>query len=91
MNWKQLGACRTHPEIDFFPEPKDGRWASVPARECCSACPVRAQCLDAALTRDEKGIWGGTNETERQWIKDRSVRARYINALANGRAVRVGM
>ena len=30
------------------------------AKSLCGACPVRSQCLDAALSRQEPcGVWGG--------------------------------
>ncbi len=30
------------------------------AKSLCGGCPVRSQCLDAALSRDEPcGVWGG--------------------------------
>jgi WhiB family redox-sensing transcriptional regulator len=33
----------------------------------CAGCPVRLDCLDYALERDERfGIWGGLNEDERR-------------------------
>ena len=71
MTWKAYGACVGRSDIDFFPDPKRGRWASLPARKICSTCFVRGQCLDEALRFEEVGIWGGTNENERKTIKGR--------------------
>ena len=35
------------------------------AKELCSVCPVRTQCLQAALNNKEVwGIWGGRDEIE---------------------------
>ena len=82
MSWGQYAAC-SGSDIDFFPDPKAGRFASIPARRCCDTCFVRAQCLDWALAHDELGIWGGTNETERKWIKDRYIQPRDRKALVN--------
>ena len=37
------------------------------AKRLCANCPVRADCLEAALARHETyGIWGGLNELERR-------------------------
>ena len=39
------------------------------ARQLCSACPVRATCLEYALRiREPHGIWGGMNELERRRV-----------------------
>jgi hypothetical protein len=57
----------------FFP----GRGESAgPARRVCSACPVRQQCLDYAITnRIAYGIWGGLTERERRALRSGWVRA----------------
>jgi WhiB family redox-sensing transcriptional regulator len=36
------------------------------ARLICSTCPVRAECLAAALDGNERGVWGGLAEHERR-------------------------
>jgi WhiB family redox-sensing transcriptional regulator len=39
------------------------------AKDVCSSCSVRRDCLDYALRiREPHGIWGGLNETERRAI-----------------------
>lgn len=36
-----------------------------PARELCKSCPVRLQCLSAALENEERwGVWGGCDEVD---------------------------
>ncbi len=36
------------------------------AKNVCADCPVRARCLDHALTAGERyGVWGGLDENER--------------------------
>ena len=41
------------------------------AKAVCGACPVRADCLEAALDRGERhGIWGGATERERDGIRE---------------------
>ena len=65
--WQERARCRDHdPEI-FFPE-KGG--SSREAKRICSECPVRIECLNYALRRDERyGVWGGMSERERRRLK----------------------
>jgi WhiB family transcriptional regulator, redox-sensing transcriptional regulator len=83
VSWKDYGACAEGraPGVDFFPDPRQGRWASLPARAVCAGCFVRAQCLDEALRGEELGIWGGTNESERKLIKGRYLKPRKALAV----------
>ena len=72
VSWRVFGKCRGENAVHFFPpshferkDEKDAREGA--ARALCAACPVRAQCLDYALTVQEPhGIWGGMNEVERR-------------------------
>ena len=64
--WHADAACRTTPGVNFFPdagEPSDA------AHALCFACPVRAQCLDAGLEGNERGIWGGTSYRSRSRLR----------------------
>jgi WhiB family redox-sensing transcriptional regulator len=63
-DWVAAAVCAsTDPEI-FFPE-KGGSTRS--AKAICRRCPVAAECLAAALARDERfGIWGGLSERDRR-------------------------
>ena len=65
--WQDQALCaETDPEA-FFPE-KGG--STRAAKRVCSACEVRAVCLEYALTHDERfGIWGGTSEHERRQLR----------------------
>jgi WhiB family redox-sensing transcriptional regulator len=46
------------------------------AKEICSGCPVRTECLDFAITSNQEfGVWGGTSEDERRVLR-RQWRAR---------------
>lgn len=62
--WMSKALCaQTDPEA-FYPE-KGG--STREAKQVCSRCPVSAECLDAALEREERfGIWGGMSERERR-------------------------
>lgn len=67
LSWQQSALCaQTDPEA-FFPE-KGG--STREAKAVCSACEVRAECLEYALLNDERfGIWGGLSERERRRLK----------------------
>ena len=62
--WADQALCaQTDPE-SFFPE-KGG--STHEAKKVCAACFVQAECLDWALTTNERfGIWGGLSERERR-------------------------
>jgi hypothetical protein len=62
-------ACSNFPEA-FFPEP--GQQASGDirmAKQMCSDCPIKAECLKFALKHTQIGIWGGLTATERRRLK----------------------
>jgi len=62
--WASFASCRDHPGMTFFPQTKAEEAA---AQAICSACPVREQCLEHALTMNERyGVWGGLTEKERR-------------------------
>lgn len=62
-HWQERALCaQTDPDA-FFPE----HGGSVrEAKRICQSCKVKAPCLEAALTNDERfGVWGGLSERER--------------------------
>ena len=63
------GLCgQTDPEM-FFPD-SNHSYAPKQAIEICNRCPVQLECLEWALTNDERyGIWGGTTAQERSRMK----------------------
>ena len=65
--WRLDALCaETDPEA-FFPE-KGG--STREAKRVCTGCAVRAECLESALTNDERfGIWGGLSERERRRLR----------------------
>ena len=65
--WRLDALCaQTDPEA-FFPE-KGG--STREAKRVCTGCSVRTECLEAALTNDERfGIWGGLSERERRRLR----------------------
>lgn len=66
--WISESVCsETDPEA-FFPE-KGGSIKDA-KRICWNSCPVREDCLQYALTNDERfGVWGGYSEKERRRLK----------------------
>jgi WhiB family redox-sensing transcriptional regulator len=66
-SWRLDALCaETDPE-SFFPE-KGG--STREAKRVCTGCEVRAECLEFALTNDERfGIWGGLSERERRRLR----------------------
>lgn len=66
--WRVYAICNTgdgHYAGMFFPDSQgDTRAAEdeAAAIAMCAMCPVRPQCLDAAVARREQyGVWGGVN------------------------------
>lgn len=65
--WRAYGACRRHPEVNFFPARGE---STREAEAICAACPVRAICLEVAIANGEKfGIWGGLSGRERRRLR----------------------
>jgi hypothetical protein len=79
-------ACANHPNADqiFFPTNKSPHGTGArnsrmqrEARAICAECPVRTDCLELALRIGPvAGIWGGSDEHERD---------RITTAVANNR------
>jgi WhiB family redox-sensing transcriptional regulator len=64
--WMANGSCSTEPPSTFFPS--DGVGVIV-AQQICDGCPVKARCLEYALSnRIEHGVWGGASERQRRRI-----------------------
>ncbi|MFJ8301560.1 WhiB family transcriptional regulator [Streptomyces sp. NPDC094447] len=66
-DWFEDGLCaQTDPEV-FFPE-KGG--STKDAKQVCMACPIRVECLDYAVSHEERwGVWGGLSQRERRRLK----------------------
>ncbi|HYU38871.1 MAG TPA: WhiB family transcriptional regulator [Acidimicrobiia bacterium] len=74
--WMLEAKCRGRAPQDFFPS--DGVGVDQ-ARRICADCPVKAPCLEYALTyRIDHGVWGGASERERRRI----LRRRRLEASA---------
>ncbi|HZR48126.1 MAG TPA: WhiB family transcriptional regulator [Streptosporangiaceae bacterium] len=67
--WAARAQCAdADPEL-FFPPGDD---PAAEARQICSQCPVRDDCLAYALDAGEQyGIWGGLDPAERRNLRRR--------------------
>jgi WhiB family redox-sensing transcriptional regulator len=71
-SWQVKAACRGPQAAVFFPpshfERKDEKAEREGrAKQICTSCVVRRECLDYAMAiREPHGIWGGQNEIERK-------------------------
>lgn len=61
-DWITDAACHGYPTGWWF---SDDLGDQARARIVCHRCPVRDECLEAALCRDEYGMWGGYTQRER--------------------------
>lgn len=67
MHWSASALCAQVDPALFFP----ARGHAAPeARQICMGCPVRAECLADALSRNEpSGVWGGLSVRERNKLR----------------------
>ncbi len=57
LAWHDRAACRDLTPVGFYSDDLDDITA---AKRLCLACPVRRECLDAAVAnREPAGVWGG--------------------------------
>ena len=62
--WSVFAACQDAKDVSFFPQNKTEEKA---AAAICAFCPVREDCLDHALSTNERfGMWGGVSEKQRR-------------------------
>jgi WhiB family transcriptional regulator, redox-sensing transcriptional regulator len=84
----EVNCAGVDPEL-FFPQRGD---PTSEAKAVCRACPIRAECLDYALSINVRhGIWGGTSERQRNAIPpamDRKPAANPAPCPATGPAAR---
>lgn len=77
--------CRGMDPEFFFPERGQ---STAAAKAVCASCPVVVECLQEALdtpSHKDGGIWGGTSERERRYIRRLGVTAsEYLEGKATG-------
>ncbi|MFF5285224.1 WhiB family transcriptional regulator [Streptomyces sp. NPDC013171] len=76
-HWSASALCAQIGPTLFTPEQgRGGGPGRSDARTVCRRCPVRVECLDEALARDEPvGIWGGLNLRERRKLRRQAAAA----------------
>lgn len=89
LHWDRRAVCRgvDEPEV-FFPEGDEAvvLMLTTEAKRYCARCPVRPECLRAALNRGETfGIWGGLDADERRTLV-RSLKEHPEEAPADARS-----
>lgn len=69
-DWRSRGICAQVGGDTWFPE-RGG--STKEAKRVCHGCSVKDECLEWALTNDERfGVWGGVSERERRALKHQS-------------------
>lgn len=72
LDWMDSAACAGMDPERFFPD--SGNDAEV--KRVCMSCPVRAECLDYALSLPFQvwGIWAGVTERPRRAMRHQRMR-----------------
>lgn len=69
VDWMKNAACKAEDTEHFYPDYHSSRIEFkahvAAAKQLCSECTVRTQCLNYALEYEIIGIWGGMTEKER--------------------------
>lgn len=69
-DWMDQAECKGYAEV-FWPARGDVHTFRA-ALAICAGCPVKAECLEYALTfvdHDDHGVWGGTSAKQRIAIR----------------------
>ena len=62
--WREKALCKKYKDIDFFSEDIGAIRKSI---SICNRCPVIAECLHYAITKEEVfGVWGGISQRNRR-------------------------
>lgn len=74
-DWRHDAACRglAHRYFDPWDADERAEQPNATATQFCETCPVKRECLIAAIENDEEsGVWGGLTRRQRKML----VRAR---------------
>lgn len=73
-DWREDATCAGMPVDVFFPDPGDTR-AERKAKEICTGCPVRMDCLEWAQDVERRhGIFAGMTPKQRKYLRDKAAR-----------------
>jgi WhiB family transcriptional regulator, redox-sensing transcriptional regulator len=80
--WRDLASCSATKDPDaWFPRSRTDLARAGEAKRTCRGCPVRRECLAAALLRREAGIWGGISEADRDQALSALCRGATVDAV----------
>ena len=81
-DWAPSAACRQAQPDELFVRGAEQN----KAKQLCSGCPVRTECLAEALDNQiEWGVWGGMTERERRALLRRRPNGSWRSVLENAR------
>lgn len=74
-----LANCKKYPVEQFFPEiEKNSRLCRIKHQttvfesiQICMSCKIQESCLEYALKAEPYGIWGGTTDVERVYLRQK--------------------
>jgi len=66
IDWMSEAVCRSADMSLFFSFEYD---LIEKAKLLCDGCPVKSDCLEIAIRREEHGVWGGTTTDERKELR----------------------
>ena len=79
--WQDRGACANRDTEAWFVR-SEGSSFGEPAKQICTTCPVRRDCLAASLVFGETfGIWGGLNSHQRSALAQSLRRGATLGAV----------
>src|SRR5688500_5148768 len=80
--WRREAVCLSGDAEQAFRE------NSRKAKQHCSSCPVKRDCLNYALLYGEEGVWGGTSTADRTQIL---LRVPQVQNLLKAEAIALGI
>jgi WhiB family transcriptional regulator, redox-sensing transcriptional regulator len=83
--WMDKAACLGQDPDDWFPDHTSDYTITIDAlRVCTTLCPVKAECLEMALTEGfEHGIYGGMRPEQRKQLKNQRKREKRKHTMAS--------
>jgi WhiB family redox-sensing transcriptional regulator len=90
INWMESALCRQTDAELWFPDRENPNPAGLirsirAAQNVCRSCPVQTECLDYALSNNEKfGVWAGINmntakaHTREELRRQRGIKVREV-------------
>lgn len=79
IEWRERAVCQGRDTDLFYSTdeahpPKKRSREELEALAVCERCPVSGNCLEWAIVKGEKGVWGGTTWRERKLLKRPGIR-----------------